>query len=95
MVEHLKKIFVSDWHDVNFVIGTNPNEFIEVKFDLKTLDSLQGLHAYMNTLLASNEEVIMFQLRKISQYWGYKEGDSVYYMLAPPWIKSYVNDVVN
>ena len=44
----------------------------------------------MNTLINSNEEVISFCLRKVSHYWGYKEKDFVYYMLAPPWVKTYV-----
>ena len=34
IVETLKKLLLSDWNDVNFVIGTNPNDQIEIKFDL-------------------------------------------------------------
>ena len=45
IVETLKKLLLSDWNDVNFVIGSNinfwiiyylanPNDFIEIKFDL-------------------------------------------------------------
>ena len=26
IVESLKQLFLSDWNDVNFVIGTNPND---------------------------------------------------------------------
>lgn len=51
----------------------NPNDFIEIKFDLTTIDTLQGLHAYMNTLLYNNEDILKFNLRKISFYWGFKE----------------------
>ena len=65
----------------------NPNDFIEIKFDLTTIDTLQGLHAYMNTLLYNNEEVMRFCLRKISHYWGFKESNYIYYMLAPPWVR--------
>jgi len=60
IVETLKKLLLSDWNDVNFVIGTNPNDQIEVKFDLQTVDTIQGLHAYMNTMLNTNDEVIRF-----------------------------------
>lgn len=74
IVEVLKKLLLADWNDVNFVIGTNPQDYIEIKFDLGTLDTLQGLHAYMNTLLNSNTEIISFCLRKVTHYWGYKEG---------------------
>ena len=68
----------------------NPNDFIEIKFDLTTIDTLQGLHAYMNTLINSNDEIIRFCLRKVSSFWGYKENNFVYYMLSPPWVKLYV-----
>ena len=60
IVECLKRLLLSDWNDVNFVIGTNPNELIEIKFDMNTVDTLQGLHAYMNTMLNTNDEVIRF-----------------------------------
>ena len=61
-----------------------------MKFDLTTIDTLQGLHAYMNTLLSSNEEIMRFCLRKVTHYWGFKEGSYVYYMVAPPWVKTLV-----
>jgi hypothetical protein len=95
IVECLKRLLLSDWNDVNFVIGTNPNDLIEIKFDMNTVDTLQGLHAYMNTMLNTNDEVIRFQLRKLPRYWGYREENFVYYMLTPPWVKLYVNDVTN
>jgi len=60
MVDTLKKLLLSDWNDVNFVIGTNPNDFIEVKFDLSASDIAQGLNAYMNTLLNTNSDIIGF-----------------------------------
>ena len=28
-----------------------------------------------------------YNLKKVIQYWGVKEGEYAYYMLAPPWIK--------
>lgn len=66
-----------------------------MKFDLTTIDTLQGLHAYMNTMLNSNEEILRFCLRKVTHFWGYKEGTYVYYMVAPPWVKTLVNDNIN
>ena len=35
----------------------NPKDFIEVKFDTSTIDNLQGLHSYMNTLIGSNDDI--------------------------------------
>ena len=49
----------------------------------------------MNTMLNTNDDVIRYNLRKISYYWGYQEGDYLYYMLAPPWLKVYINDAIN
>ena len=100
IVDCVKKLLLSDWNDVNFVLGSkshnflpfvaNPNDFIEIKFDVDTVDNLMGLHSYMNTMLNTNDDVIRYQLRKISYYWGYRQGNFVYYMLAPPWLKVYI-----
>lgn len=75
----------------------NPNDFIEIKFDVDTVDNLLGLHSYMNTMLNTNDDVCKYQLRKISHYWGYREQGSnfVYYMLAPPWLKIYVVSIID
>lgn len=100
IVDCVKRLLLSDWNDVNFVLGSkffesfnsiaNPNDFIEVKFDTDTVDNPTGLHSYMNTLLNTNDDIIRYQLRKISYYWGYREGNFVYYMFAPPWLKVYI-----
>ena len=72
IVDVIKKLLLADWNDVNFVIGSkyttfvsqlilfsiaNPKDFIEVKFDTTTIDNLQGLHSYMNTLLGNNDDL--------------------------------------
>lgn len=88
-------MLLADWADINFVIGTNPEDFIEIKFDITSIDSAKGLHAYMNTLLNSNEMLIKHCLRRVSHFWGYKEDSDpryFYYMLAPPWVKVVIND---
>mmetsp|Transcript_27115 Transcript_27115/g.23980 ORF Transcript_27115/g.23980 Transcript_27115/m.23980 type:complete len:172 (+) Transcript_27115:582-1097(+) len=95
IVAFIKKTILADWQDINFVIGTNPEELIEIKFDGKTIDTTKGLHAYMNTLLHNNEEVMHFDLRRVIHFWGYKEGHYIYYMLAPSWVKIKINDIMN
>ena len=95
IVDVIKKLLLSDWNDVNFVIGTNPKDFIEVKFDTSTIDNLQGLHCYMNTLVNNNDDLQRYQIRKVSYYWGFHENNFVYYMFAPPWIRTVINDSVN
>ena len=69
IVDHLKKLLLSDWNDVNFVIGTNPQDMIEVKFEIDSADTAHGLNAYMNTLMNSNEVIANYNLRKVTQYW--------------------------
>jgi hypothetical protein len=95
MVAYIKKTILADWQDINFVIGTNPEEMIEIKFDGKTIDTTQGLHAYMNTLLNNNQEILKFDLRRVIHYWGYKEAPYIYYVLAPSWVKLKINDIMN
>lgn len=83
----VKRHLLADWSDINFVIGTNPEDFIEMRFDSTSLDSPKGLHAYLNNLINSHEMVLKYQLRRVSEYWGIfgEEGIYIYYMLAPPW----------
>lgn len=76
-----------DWAEVNFIIGTNPDSFIEIKFDQKSVDTELGLKAYMNTLISTHEVISQFNLRKVLKFWGFKDDKHVYFMLAPQWIK--------
>ena len=90
IVDHLKRLLLEDWNDVSFVIGTNPNDLIEIKFDIETADTAHGLKAYMNILMNTNPIIGGFHLRKVTQYWPYQDGNFVYYMIAPPWKKLYI-----
>jgi len=95
MVAYIKKTLLHDWNNINFVIGTNPEDMIEIKFDKKTIDSIPGLHAYMNNLINTDDEIVSYDLRWIVYYWGYAEKKYLYYMLAPVWVHLWVNDIVN
>jgi len=55
VVNYLKKVIMVDWAEVNFIIGTNPDSFIEIKFDQKSVDTELGLKAYMNTLITTHD----------------------------------------
>ena len=87
IVNYIKKVIMIDWAEVNFIIGTNPDSFIEIKFDQKSVDTELGLKAYMNTLISTHEVIAQFELRKVLQFWGTKRDNHVYFMLAPQWIK--------
>lgn len=68
---------------------------MELKFEVDTVDYLEGLHSYMNTLVNTNPEVVRFQLRRVTHFWGFREGNFIYYMLACPWVHTIVNDNSN
>ena len=53
MVRYMKKVIMVDWAEVNFIIGTNPDDYIEIKFEKSSADTQLGLKAYMNTLLTT------------------------------------------
>ena len=57
IVNYIKKVIMIDWAEVNFIIGTNPDSFIEIKFDQKSVDTELGLKAYMNTLITTHEVI--------------------------------------
>jgi phage-related tail protein len=76
-----------DWAEVNFIIGTNPDNFIEIKFDQKSVDTDLGLRAYMNTMITTHEVISQFNLKRILKFWGFKDEKHIYFMLAPSWIK--------
>lgn len=60
IVNYIKKVIMIDWAEVNFIIGTNPDSFIEIKFDQKSIDTELGLKAYMNTLVKTHEVISQF-----------------------------------
>lgn len=56
----IKRNLLSDWSDINFIIGTNPEDFIEIRFDSNSLDSPKGLHCYMNILTNSHDMLLKY-----------------------------------
>lgn len=68
---------------------------IEIKFESNTQDTEQGLKIYMNNFISANTVMRKYGLRRVTHYWGFKEDNYIYYMVAPPWVKLLVNDVVN
>jgi len=87
ILEEVKKVLLADWNDINFVIGTNPEEMIEIKFDQQTQDIEKGLEIYMNNLISSNSIIRRYGLRRVPYYWGFKDTTHIYYMVAPPWVR--------
>lgn len=76
MVSYIKRRLLSDWSDINFIIGTNPEDYIELRFTLSSVDAPAGLKAYMGTLTDTDFQMIKYQLRKVTAFWGVKSGGS-------------------
>ena len=89
MVGFIKRNLLTDWSDINFIIGSNPEDYIEIRLDNDSIDAPKGLHAYMNTLVNTNDMMLKYRLKRISKYWGLKSDDGryIYYMLAPHWVR--------
>ena len=49
----------------------------------------------MNNFVSSNSVIRKYGLRRVPHYWNYVENGNIFYMLAPPWVRTRVNDVVN
>jgi len=50
-VGYIKRRLLADWNDINFIIGTNPDDYIELRFQVQNFDAPAGLKAYMNVLV--------------------------------------------
>jgi hypothetical protein len=62
IVIYLKETIRLDWAEINFIIGTNPDDYIEIKFE-RSPDTDVGLKAYMNNLVSSHESISQFNLK--------------------------------
>ena len=87
IVGYIKRNLLTDWSDINFIIGSNPEDYVEIRFDNDSIDAPKGLHAYMNTLINTNDFMIKYRLRRVVDYWGLKSEDGryIFYMIAPPY----------
>ena len=74
IVSHIKRRLLADWSDINFIIGTNPEDYIELRFSLSSIDAPSGLKAYMGNLVDQDEQMLRYQLRRVTQFWGMRQG---------------------
>ena len=75
MVGFIKKNLLTDWSDINFIIGSNPEDYIEIRLDNDSVDAPKGLHAYMNTMINTHDMMLKYRLRRIPEFWGLKSED--------------------
>lgn len=95
IINVLRLHLTRDWDDAKFIIATNHDDHIEVRFDLDTVDSMNGLIAYMNNLVSQAEDVTKFKLRRVVNSWALidKHSKYIYFMISPPWVKQQRPDV--
>ena len=74
IVAYIKRRLLADWSDINFIIGTNPEDYIELRFSMSSIDAPSGLKAYMSTLVDQDELMLKYQLRRVTKYWGLRSG---------------------
>ena len=74
IVSYIKRRLLADWSDINFIIGTNPEDYIELRFSMSSIDAPSGLKAYMGTLVDQDDQMLRYQLRRVTQFWGLKGG---------------------
>ncbi|OMJ95232.1 hypothetical protein SteCoe_1444 [Stentor coeruleus] len=83
----LKKKISSDWELTDFDIGLNNTSCIELRFYMKTVESSEAMHHYMNLLINKNQEMGKFCLKRVPSNWGVKNGKFLVYIMAPAWVK--------
>jgi hypothetical protein len=54
-VAYIKRRLLADWDDINFIIGSNPDDYIEIRFQITSADAPKSLHAYLNVMIDSDE----------------------------------------
>mmetsp|Transcript_16073 Transcript_16073/g.20376 ORF Transcript_16073/g.20376 Transcript_16073/m.20376 type:complete len:141 (+) Transcript_16073:563-985(+) len=60
IVSYVKRRLLADWSDINFIIGTNPEDYIELRFSMSSIDAPSGLKAYMGTLVDQDDLMLRY-----------------------------------
>ncbi|KAG2454942.1 hypothetical protein HYH02_000770 [Chlamydomonas schloesseri] len=87
MMKRLKRTLEADWEGAVISIFENEHDCWVVCFQEATVDSLEGLAAYMNVFIRSNPLATELKLNKVVEFWGNTPGDGcAYYVMRPPWV---------
>ena len=60
IVAYIKRRLLADWSDINFIIGTNPEDYMELRFSMSSIDAPSGLKAYMSTLVDQDDMMLKY-----------------------------------
>eukprot|EP00198_Chlamydomonas_reinhardtii_P008216 XP_001697553.1 predicted protein [Chlamydomonas reinhardtii] len=87
MMKRLKRTLEADWEGAVISIFENEHDCWVVCFQEASVDSLEGLAAYMNVFIRSNPLATEFKLNRVVEFWGNTPGDGcAYYVVRPPWV---------
>lgn len=67
MMSHIKKLILADWEGVELTIFENDHDCWVIRVEEGSIDSVDGLLAYMNVFLRCNEHVHEYGLSKVRQ----------------------------
>jgi len=96
LLKHIHKTLVTDWPKSNFQVSADGEDVVFVRFETKTVDSLEALTGYMNTSTTDNSSALdtsgwymKYHLRKVVELWGSTiQPDYVSFAFRPPWVKA-------
>lgn len=55
IAEFIKNALYESWDKTSFMIGTTPNDYIEIRIKASTVDSPQALKVFLNNLISTNK----------------------------------------
>mmetsp|Transcript_20823 Transcript_20823/g.58033 ORF Transcript_20823/g.58033 Transcript_20823/m.58033 type:complete len:390 (-) Transcript_20823:78-1247(-) len=87
MMDNVRKWIAADWEGMQITIFENQQDCWVLKIDISTVESLEGLLAYMNVFVRCNKLVNQYGLTKAAEFWHTQPEDgNVYYVVRPPWV---------
>lgn len=87
MMNKLRDWIIQDWEGCVVSIFENHQDCWVIRVDTASVESLDGLQAYMNVFVRCNELVGKYRLVKVPEFWHTTPEDGgVYYVLRPPWV---------
>lgn len=89
ILKEVHRVVDEDWGEYIFSVMSTEDDMIVVRFQLDSVDSIRGLHAYMNVFASTGEVVTKYKLTRVVEDWHSEPGDGhLYYMFKPPWVRA-------
>lgn len=86
IIKALKIRISQDWKLINFSVTLNIIKCIEIKILLSSIETVDSMSYYLNTLINKNPEFSKFCLKKMPGKWGVKAQKYLVYTMAPGWV---------